>query len=62
MSLIITEELVYEDKRFSGGIMITPRPGPDTDNLKPGAAMRPFYGVDVALMNPDTKVREFVAN
>jgi len=39
----------------TGGIMITPRPGPHTDNFKPGAAMRPFYGVDVALMNPDTK-------
>ena len=40
-----------------GGIMVTPRPGPHTDNLKPGAAMRPFYGVEVALMDPDIKVR-----
>ncbi|XP_063684443.1 acetyl-coenzyme A synthetase 2-like, mitochondrial [Bolinopsis microptera] len=42
----------------TGGIMIAPRPGLDPNNLtnlKPGAAMRPFYGVDIALMSPDTK-------
>ena len=39
--------------------MITPRPGLDPNNLnklKPGAAMKPFYGVDIALMDPETKV------
>ena len=40
----------------TGGIMITPRPGPHPQGYKPGAAMSPFYGVDVALMDPDTKV------
>ena len=38
--------------------MIAPRPGPDSDlsTLKPGAAMRPFFGVDIALMDPVNKV------
>ena len=38
--------------------MIAPRPGPNSDlsTLKPGAAMRPFFGVDIALMDPVHKV------
>ena len=43
--------------------MITPRPGLDPNNLnklKPGAAMKPFYGVDIALMDPETKVSSYV--
>jgi len=40
----------------TGGIMITPRPGPTTEGYKGGAAMRPFYGVDVKLLDPITKV------
>ena len=36
--------------------MITPRPGPTTEGYKGGAAMRPFYGVDVQLLDPVTKV------
>jgi len=33
----------------TGGVMITPLPG---DDAKPGAAMKPFYGVEPVLLDP----------
>lgn len=39
----------------TGGIMITPRPGPNLEGFKAGAAMRPFYGVQPILLDPETK-------
>ena len=40
----------------TGGIMITPLPGATT--LKPGSATRPFFGVELALMDPEGNVLE----
>ena len=37
----------------TGGIMITPLPGATA--LKPGSATRPFFGVKLALLDPDGK-------
>eukprot|EP00794_Sanderia_malayensis_P020268 gene20268-22254_t len=35
----------------TGGHMITPCPGPNKDDLKPGCPMRPFYGVDPVILD-----------
>jgi acetyl-CoA synthetase len=40
----------------TGGIMITPLPGATT--LKPGSCTRPFFGVELALMDPEGNVLE----
>lgn len=40
----------------TGGVQMTPLPG-DTD-CKPGAAMRPFYGVEPVLMDKDSQIME----
>jgi acetyl-CoA synthetase len=40
----------------TGGIMMTPLPG-DTDT-KPGSCMRPFFGVEPVLLDPDMNVLE----
>ncbi len=44
----------------TGGIMITPLPG--ATKLKPGSATRPFFGVQPALVDPDGKILEGVAD
>ena len=38
----------------TGGIMMTPLPG-DTDT-KPGSCMRPFFGVEPVLLDPDVSI------
>jgi acetyl-CoA synthetase len=40
----------------TGGIMITPLPGATA--LKPGSATRPFFGVELALMDPEGNILE----
>ena len=35
----------------TGGIAITPRPGPDDSTPKPGFPMRPFFGIEPVLMD-----------
>jgi len=40
----------------TGGIMITPLPG--ATELKPGSATRPFFGVQLALMDPEGNIIE----
>ena len=32
-----------------GGIVLSPQPGPVDGKLKPGACMRPFFGVEPVL-------------
>ncbi|MDE2496664.1 MAG: acetate--CoA ligase [Xanthomonadaceae bacterium] len=44
----------------TGGIMICPLPGSTT--LKPGAAMKPFFGIKPAIFDPDGKTLEGVAS
>ena len=36
--------------------MISPRPSPDNSTPKPGFPMRPFFGIDPAIVDP-VKVR-----
>ena len=35
----------------TGGIVISPQPGPPDGKLKPGCPMRPFFGVEPVLTN-----------
>lgn len=35
----------------TGGLMITPLPGPDKDTSKPSCPMRPFFGVDPVILD-----------
>ncbi|MBU6416222.1 MAG: acetate--CoA ligase [Xanthomonadaceae bacterium] len=44
----------------TGGIMICPLPGSTT--LKPGAAMKPFFGIKPAIFDPDGKTLEGVGS
>ena len=41
----------------TGGVCMTPLPG--DDDAKPGAAMRPFFGVEPVLVDNDGKVSVF---
>ena len=38
----------------TGGNLITPRPSNDKAEIKPGMAMRPFYGIRPVLCDPTT--------
>ncbi|XP_064402705.1 acetyl-coenzyme A synthetase 2-like, mitochondrial [Halichondria panicea] len=38
----------------TGGIMISPRPSPDDSTPKPGLPMTPFFGIEPALVSPET--------
>lgn len=44
----------------TGGIMITPLPG--ATDLKPGSATRPFFGVELALLDPEGNELEGAAS
>ncbi len=51
----IRSECVYQFSICSspetGGITITPRPGPDNNPPKPGFPTRPFWGMEPALLS-----------
>ena len=40
----------------TGGIMITPRPGPSNSIPKPGFPMIPFFGIEPVLMTEDVSL------
>ena len=45
----------------TGGNLITPRPSNEKAEIKPGMAMRPFYGIRPVLCDPSTgKGRVFI--
>ena len=40
----------------TGGIAITPRPSAPEAEIRPAMPMRPFFGIDPALMDPQTVI------
>ena len=44
----------------TGGISISPQPGPKDGSLKPGCPMRPFFGVEPVLTNEEVTVISYI--